>query len=943
MPAAGKQNVEDFSKRLDELRKSGARGLKDRLKGGFSKGRIALLAVILLLVVVFLIIVPFSRFYTDALWYNHIGFENLFYKTLVAKILSVVIFAVLFFIVLYGNIFLARRISPEQEFKLQGSPLEPIFNKAKGAWKKVVGIGLVVFAAIASLIAGLSWGARWDVILKWMNHSSFGKADPVFGKDIGYYVFSYPFHRSLVDWFIGVLIFTFIITSLVYFFEGGIRLRKGWDMFSPHVLAHLSVILAAIFVVKAYSYRLNMYELLFSRRGVVYGVGYADAKAQIPAYWIMLVLSIMVAVVLLVNVWRKSWLLPVIAVGSLLVVALLAGTAYPAIVQALRVKPAEASKERPYLERHISATREAYKIDKIESRPYPVDFDLTPGTLERNQATINNIRLWDPQPTLNTFEQLQSIRQYYKFNDVDVDRYTVDGVYRQTMVAARELVQEQLTPAARTWVNDRLVYTHGYAAVMAPSNDVTPEGNPNLIVKDIPPAGPTSIQITRPQVYFGELSNDYVVTNTSEAEFDYPQEDREVKTRYEGTGGVKVNSIWRKLLFSIRFADVNLLLSGQVRDDSQVMYYRSVRARMAKSAPFLRMDADPYLVIDDSGKLFWIADCYTTTDKYPYSEPSAGLGNYIRNSVKAVIDVYNGDVSLYVVDPDDPVIETYRNIFPQIFKDFDEMPSDLVAHVRYPEDFFVAQANILRTFHMTDPGQFYNREDQWDFAKEMTDGGKQMIPPYYIILKLPGETEEEMVQLVPFVPHNKTNMIAWLGARMDPGHYGEMINFVFPPGRLVYGPEQIEGRIEQDPAISQQLSLWRQEGSEVMRGNLQIIPIEGSLIYVEPLYLQATQVKIPQVKRVVVVYDQAVIMENTLQAAVARAFGALRAEEQRPEPQPSQPGPDAGLANQALDLYNRAVEAQRSGDWATYGQLLNQLNEVLRQMAGSSTAPENRP
>lgn len=930
MPAP--QNVEDFTKRLRDLQKSGAKGLRERFKGGVTKGRVAILVILLIVIFFFLIIAPFARFYTDALWYNHVGFQNLFYKTLVAKILSVVIFALFFFVLLYGNIFLARKISPEQEFKLEGSPLEGVVEKARSAWKKAVGIGLVIFAAIAAIIAGLGWGGKWDIILKWINHTPFSKTDPVFGKDIGYYVFSYPFNRALTDWLIGALFFVLIVTALVYVFEGGIRLKLGWDMFSPHVLAHLSVILALIFIIKAYSYRLNMYELLFSQRGVVYGVGYTNAKAVIPAYWIMLVLLLGLAGVLLVNIKLKSWLLPVIAIGAWLVIALLAGTVYPAIVQAWRVKPAELTRERPYLERYISATRDAYNVNRVETKPYPAELNLDITAINRNRATIRNIRLWDPRPLLNTFEQLQSIRQYYKFNDVDVDRYVVNGDYRQTMVAARELVQSQLPESARTWVNDTLVYTHGYGAVMSPSNDVTAEGNPNFFLEDIPPKGPTNIQVTRPQVYFGELSNDYVVTNTAQKEFDYPSGEREVQTVYKGTGGVKVNSFWRRLLLAIRFSDVNLLLSGQVRDDSQVMYYRAVKTRMAKCAPFLKFDSDPYLVVSDEGKLFWIVDCYTTTDKYPYSEPTEGLGNYVRNSVKAVIDVYNGDVSLYVIDPKDPVIATYQKIFPQLFKPFDKMPPDLIKHLRYPEDYFLAQANILRTFHMTNPNTFYNREDQWVFPNEISDGGKQMMPPYYLIMRLPGSVGEEMVELIPFCPNNKQNMIAWLGARMDGEHYGELVNFQFPSGKLVYGPEQIEGRVEQDPQISQQLSLWRQAGSEVIRGNLLVIPIEGSLIYVEPLYLQATQIKIPQVKRVIVVYGQRVVMADTLEGAIARMFGVAPPEVPVTPVAPTQEMQT--LATRALELYNNAVQAQKAGDWSAYGNYLNQLNDVLRQMAG---------
>lgn len=934
MPLPGSQNVEDFNKKLREIRKSGAKGLQDKFKGGFTKGRIALLVGVLLLIAFFLIIVPFSKFYTDAIWYNHVGFQSLFYKTLVAKILSVVIFGLIFFALLYGNIFLARKLSPRKEVDLEGSPLKDTIERVRGTWKKAVGIGLVIFSVIAAFAAGMGWGGRWDVILKWLNHTNFATKDPVFGKNVGYYAFSYPFMRTLTDWLIGTLLFVLIATAVIYLFEGGIRLRKGWDMFAPHVLAHLSVILAAIFVIKAYSYRLNMYELLFQKKGAVYGVGYTDAHARIPAMWIMLVIALGIAVVLILNIKLKSWLLPVIGVGVLLVAALLAGTVYPAIIQSLVVKPAEQAKEKPYIERYISSTRDAYKITKIDSQQYPAIPDLNLSAIQANQATIRNVRLWDPRPTLNTFEQLQSIRQYYKFNDVDVDRYTVDTSYRQTMLAAREMVQSQLPASARTWVNDTLVYTHGYGAVVAPSNDITSEGNPDFIVSNIPPVGPTNVQVKVPQVYFGELSNDYVVTNTSQPEFDYPQGEKEVHKVYEGDGGVRVKGFWRKLWMAISFADYNLFFSGQVEDKSQVMYYRNIKTRLSKCAPFLKQDTDPYLVISDSGKLVWIVDCYTTTEKYPYSDPTGNI-NYIRNSVKAVIDAYNGDVSLYVIEPDDPVIATYRKIFPKLFKDFKDMPPDLMKHLRYPEDFFMAQANILRTFHMTNPDTFYNREDQWDFPQEQTGGQVQPMPPYYVIMRIPGTVGEEMVMLIPFVPHNKQNMISWLAARMDGEHYGELVNFLFPSGRLVYGPEQIEGRIEQDPAISAQLSLWRQAGSEVIRGNLLVIPIQGSIIYVEPLYLQATQIKIPQVKRVIVVYNNQVAMGDTLQDAILKVFGATPSAspgEETVVPIPSQQMQD--LAARALDLYERAVAAQRNGDWGTYGTLLNELNTVLRQLSG---------
>jgi hypothetical protein len=927
----GFDGFEKWSKKLEEVKFS---GMGEKFKQGFTKRR-AVIIVILLLIIAFLaIIVPFASFYTDALWYNHLGFQNLFWKMFWAKILMVVIFGAVFFVLLYTNIYLARKIPPSQKISAEGSPLESVIIKIKGSWGKFIRIGTVVFCLLAAFFSGLGWGGKWETVLKFLNHTSFGTKDPIFNKDIGFYAFSYPFQRALVDWLMGSLIFIIFVTAVVYLFTGGIRPKRGPDMLAPHVKAHLSVLLALIFLVKAWSYRLNMYEVLFSKNGVVYGAGYTDVHARLPALWIMFVLALLAVIILLVNIWYRGWILPAIAVVSLIVVAFLAGTVYPLIIQNYRVKPNELSKESPYLKYNIDFTRQAYKLNEVQVKPFEAGLNLNLEGILRNRTTVKNIRLWDPRPLLDTYQQLQSIRQYYSFNDVGVDRYTIDNVYRQTMIGAREMVQAQLPESARTWVNNTLVYTHGYGVCLNASNDVSEEGNPVFLIKDIPPRGPTNLQVKRPEIYFGEKSNDYIVVDSSEKEFDYPKGNQKIYTVYKGDGGVRVNSFWRKMLFTINFRDINLLLSGQVSGDSQVMYHRNIKDRISKCAPFLEFDQDPYMVLSDDGKLYWVADGYTTTDKFPYSQPTGGLGNYIRNSVKAVVDAYNGKVRLFVADPKDPIIATYQKIFPQIFTSFDKMPPELRKHLRYPEDFFVAQSNILRTYHMTDPKQFYSKEDEWDFPQESFDG-KQPLVPYYIILKLPGEQGEEMVLMLPFVPHGKQNMISWLGARMDGVHYGEMINYTFPSGRLIYGPEQIEGRIEQDPEISRQLSLWRQAGSQVIRGNLLVIPLEQSLLYVEPLYLQATQTPIPQVKRVVVVYGQQVVMEPTLDQAIARIFaGATPSGVTQPSAQ-KPTGNVSDLAKQALDLYNKALEAQKAGDWAAYGNYLKQLSDILNQIAGA--------
>lgn len=927
-------DAEDWAKKIKEIKFS-----KDDFKGGFTRKRIIAAIVIGVIVLLVAIIAPFSKFFTDILWYNHVGYQTVFWTSFWAKILMVVIFSAFFFIVLYGNIFLARKIPPPQEIVTGDSPLDPYIKKISGAWSKLIGIGALIFSIIAAIIGSLTWGAKWEEVLKFLNHSSFGKTDPVFDKDIGFYMFTYPFQRSLADWLIAIIFFTFVIVAVVYLFNGGIRIKKGPDMLAPHVKAHLSVILGIVFLLKAWSYRLNMYELLFSRRGILYGAGYTDIKAEMPALWILVILSIVAAIVLIVNIYYKGWLLPAIAVGSMVVVTILAGTVYPLIIQNFRVKPNEFAKEKPYLERYISATRDAYKISDVTVEPFAAETNLDVAAVEQNQDTLQNIRLWDPRPLLDTYEQLQSIRQYYQFNDVDVDRYTVDGVYRQTMISAREMVQANLPEKARTWVNDTLVYTHGYGVCMNPSNDVSPEGDPVLILKDIPPEGSTDLQVKQPGIYYGELAGDYVITNTSEEEFDYPKGDEKIYASYKGDGGVKMGSFWNKFMFTVRFADINLLFSGQVKSSSRVMYYRNIKERVQKCAPFLEFDSDPYCVLSDEGDLYWIVDAYTTGSQYPYSEPTSGMGNYVRNSVKAVVNAYSGEVTLYVVDEDDPVIQTYMKIFPGIFTPDKEVPEELRKHFRYPEDYFLAQANILRTFHMTNAREFYNKEDEWDFPQEVYDSGKVMMSPYYVIMKLPGAQDEEMVLMLPFVPHGKQNMISWFAARMDGDHYGELGYYLFPSGKLIFGPEQIEGRIDQDPEISKQLSLWKQEGSQVIRGNLLVIPIEQSLLYVEPLYLQASEIKIPQIKRVVVIYGQQVIMEPTLEQALARLFEGVPATEvtteETTEETTEPPSEEVkNLEQQALDLYNKAVEAQEKGDWAAYGDYLDQLEAVLKQLAG---------
>ncbi|HEY3304788.1 MAG TPA: UPF0182 family protein, partial [Candidatus Binatia bacterium] len=573
----------------------------------------------------------------------------------------------------------------------------------------------------------------------------------------------------------------------------------------------------------------------------------------------------------------------------------------------------------------------AYGLDKIESKDFPAEERLTAADLKRNEATIKNIRLWDHRPLLATYGQLQEIRTYYKFVDVDNDRYLIDGGSRQVMLSARELSYQHLP--SRIWINEHLTYTHGYGVVFGPVNQVTPEGLPEFFIKDIPPvASKPALRVTRPEIYYGELANDYVFVKTKASELDYPAGDQNVYTNYEGSGGVSVGSFWRKLLFSARFATLRIALSNDVTGQSRILYHRQIQERVAKIAPFIKFDRDAYLVIAQGGRLFWIIDGYTTSSRYPYSEPVPKLGNYIRNSVKAVIDAYNGAVDFYVSAPDDPIIQAYGKIFPGLFKPPEQMPEEIRAHIRYPQDFFTVQAHMYATYHMQDPQVFYNKEDVLSIPHRSIGGRETEMEPYYTIMRLPGETREEFVLLLPFTPNKRDNMRAWLAARSDPPNYGKLIALDFPKAKLIYGPRQIDARIDQDAVISQQLSLWNQRGSQVIRGSMLAIPIEASLLYVQPLYLAAEKGSLPELKRVIVAFGNQIAMEETLEQSLDRIFGGRSAQARAPEGREAV-SKEKTLANQAAEHFARAQEYLRQGNWAAFGEELKRVEELLKEMA----------
>src|SRR2546426_1027924 len=656
-------------------------------------------------------------------------------------------------------------------------------------------------------------------------------------------------------------------------------------------------------------------------RDVAFGAGYSDVHAQLPVQKALLVLAGLVAVLCLVTIRLRSWRPLLWSVAALVGVAILGGVVYPGGIQRYQVSPNEIVKEKPYIDFNIRYTRLAYGLDNIEEREFPAEQTLTLQDLRKNDATLKNIRLWDTRPLLATYSQLQEIRTYYKFTDIDIDRYRINGEYRQVTLSARELSSKDLP--SRIWINERLTYTHGYGAVVSPVNRVTREGLPEFWIKDIPPAASSDLRISRPELYFSELATDYVFVKTQAKEFDYPSGDQNVYTTYAGQGGIPLGSFWRKTLFAARLGDLKLLLSNDLTLGSRVLLYRNIRERVQRIAPFFRYDDDPYMVISAAGRIVWLLDGYTVTDRFPYSAPTRGLGNYVRNAVKVTVDAYDGAVRFYVADPTDPLIRTIARIFPGLLQPLDAMPADLRAHIRYPEGLFRVQAGMYAVYHMRDTQVFYNKEDLWSVPVRSVDGRERAMEPYYLILRLPGEPKEEFVLLIPFNPSKKDNLSAWLAARSDPPHYGKLVVYNFPKQKLIYGPRQIEARIDQDSFISQQLSLWNQRGSQVIRGNLLVIPIERSLVYVEPLYIAAEKGQLPELKRVIVGFGDRIAMEETLDGAMARVFGG-------PAPRAGAevaPGPPAGAERSVKTLLDAAASALTRAN-----EELRRLDELLQRL-----------
>jgi uncharacterized membrane protein (UPF0182 family) len=802
-----------------------------------------------------------------------------------------------------------------------------------------------------ALLVGLTARSEWQTVLAYRNAQPFGLADPIFNRDVGFYVFRLPLWRRGLEWGSLLVGCTLLVTALLYFLGRVLVLTARGPVITARARAHLLVLLALLLFAKATDFWLDRFELLYSQRGAVFGAMYTDVNATLPALSFLAALAALVGGAALLQVlWRGGRTV----VAGLIVLGLgwIGGVwAYPALVQRLRVAPNALVVEGPYIAHHIRATRQAFALDRIEERDFPAREMLEPADLARNAVTLKNVRLWDHGPLLATFAQLQEIRTYYRFVDVDNDRYTIDGEYRQLMLSARELSYQNLPrdaqgrDADRQWINEHLQYTHGYGVVVGPVNRITPEGLPELFIRDIPPASSVELKVAQPEIYYGEVANDYVFVGTRSREIDYPSGDENVYTSYRGRGGIPVGSFGRRLLLALRFGSYRILLSDEITPESRAMYYRQISERVRRIAPFLRFDADPYLVIRSDGSLAWILDAYTTTHRFPYAERVTGFGNYVRNSVKVVVDAYHGTVHFYLADDQDPVVRVYARAFPGLFRPLAGMPADLRAHLRYPAGFFAAQARMYATYHMQDPRVFYNKEDLWSIPRQV-DGNDREMAPYFTIMRLPGARREEFVLLTLFTPLRRDNMIAWLAARSDGEHYGRLVAFLFPKQRLVYGPRQITARIDQDPTIAQQLTLWNQQGSKVIRGSLLAIPIEESLLYIEPMYLAAARGSIPELKRVFVAHGNQIAMEETLEASLQAIFGR-RPAVAAARPPDGAPRPPAGdglgaVVGRAWEAWTRAQESLRRGDWAAYGDAQKRLEEALRALrdrAGAPSAP----
>lgn len=917
-----------------------------------------------------------TGFYVDVLWFREVGFSSVFWTVMWSRILLALAFGLLFFILLYANLLIVRAIRPRYQVFAPGEEAVDRYRTAIEPYAKWILPGV---ALVFATFGAVGVATQWEVFQQWRvaGEVSFGVTDPVFDRDISFYVLSLPFQEFVQSWLFSTLVVITVVSAGAHYLWGGIRLRAVGERVLPQVKAHLSVLLGLIVLTKAWGYRLGQFDLLRSPRGTVTGASYTDVNAQLPALTLLIVISVVVTVLFLVNIRFRGWALPAVGLILLVLTSVVAGAIWPAAIQRFRVDPQELQREREFIARNIEFTRRAYGLDRIEMESFPAEPEVTTEELEASQGTIDDIRLWAPNTDIlgRTYQQLQRIRPYYEFNDVDVDRYEIDGEKRLVLLSPRGISQDGIPGGGGTWQNRHLFYTHGYGAAAIRGHDVLGEGVPVFILGDIPPEGELAGDLEQPRVYFQETSDvPFIVVKTDTQELDFPRGENEfARTTYEGEGGIEVGGFFRRLALAWQYRDVNLLISGLIDSESRVLINTDIPTRVEKVAPFLELDWDPYAAIVD-GRMVWIWDAYTTTDRYPYSEivdlseVSSGLSgraNYIRNSVKIVIDAFDGTMDLYVVDEEDPIIQGWREVFPDLFTPGSEASEALREHFRYPEDLFRVQSNQFANYHVTDPGQFYAKEDFWAIPRVPVDPTaaaeegeiEQLrgLEPYYVLMPLPGEEGggEQFVLFTPFTPADRPQMVAWMAAVSDPDDYGRMVTFEFPLERNVPGPENIAALIAQDTEISQQISLWDQLGSQVIHGDLLAIPVGQGFLWVQPLYLRSsTESAIPELKRVVVASGETVTMGINLEDALAQAF-EVETEEPPPddgepqppgEPEPELPPGVRALLEEAEDHFERAQEFLQEGDLAGYQREIEAAQRAVQEaaeLAGLEAAAQN--
>ncbi|UCH36509.1 MAG: UPF0182 family protein [Armatimonadota bacterium] len=916
--------------------------------------RRAVIWIIVAFVALWIIASAAPNLYLNWLWFGEVNYRQIFWGILVTKINLGLVFGLAFFVLVMANAWLARRLAPsaawyeaESRFRRQAAELfEQYVNR-------YLLLALAAFVGVVSYGVGSGAASQWQKYLLYRHATPFGIADPIFNRDVSFYVFKLPFIEYVWQWIYLTLFAVLIIAAAVHYLDKAIRVLGGVPAFAPHVKGHLSVILGLILLAKAVAYQLDAWNLLYSARGVAFGISYTDHHAQLPALYILMVIAVLCSLAVLINIHFRGLWLPIAGIAFLITASLLVNVMYPAAIQRFQVQPNEFLKERPYIKHNIEFTRHAYQLDKIREVDMPELGQLTAAELAATPGVVQNIRLWDWRPLLQTYKKLQELRPYYEFLDVDIDRYVMAGDYRQVMLSPRELSLDQLPE--KTWQNSHLLYTHGYGLVLSPVNRVDQEGLPMMLVKNLPAESLVpEIEVTRPQIYFGESDINYSIVNAAVEEIDYATFDKTETTAYAGAAGIRLSNGLVRTAAALRFGEVNILVSGNVTAKSKIIINRDIKTRTRLIAPFLEYDNDPYLVIGDDGHLYWIHDAYTRSGRYPYSEPAPGPVNvnYVRNAVKVVTDAYDGTVNFYIADTEDPIVRTWAAAFPGAFRPLEQMPQGLQAHLRWPEGLFMLQSTMYQIYHMTDSQIFYTKEDKWDIARESAQKGLQsrsgeqasLMPPYYVVTLLPDEQETELILMRPYTPAGKPNMIAWLCARSDPENYGEILVYRFPRHETVFGPMMVEARIEQDTDISAALTLWRSKGSDVIRGNLLVIPVGKALLYVEPLFMRAQESEIPELKRVIVAVGQVggnatVVMRETLDEALEAALGgtAIAAPQEQPtgEAAPAE-GPPAESARQlvgsALGHYRNAQERLRAGDWSGYGDELAAMERDLRQL-----------